>query len=245
MTIDKSLLTNVIALLLVIVGLIGSWPGQHLVLNTGLFALSGAVTNWLAVHMLFERVPLFYGSGVIQLRFEEFKTGIRQLVMEQFFSRDSFDRFFRNATEISDRLEQELEGTVEKLDMDSVFDSLLDVVMESNVGGMLGMIGGRSTLEKMREPFASKLRNYMKALFAKPGFREQLQEAVRNSVESDSVLGKLEAMIDDRLDRMTPKMVKEIIQSMIRKHLGWLVVWGGVLGGLIGLLVAILGPAGL
>ena len=60
-------------------------PYKTYVFNTGLFALSGGVTNWLAVHMLFERVPFLYGSGVIPMRFEEFKTGIRKLIMDQFF----------------------------------------------------------------------------------------------------------------------------------------------------------------
>ena len=42
----------------------------------GLFALSGGLTNWLAIHMLFERIPFLYGSGVIPERFEDFKQGI-------------------------------------------------------------------------------------------------------------------------------------------------------------------------
>ncbi|OYW93771.1 MAG: DUF445 domain-containing protein [Alishewanella sp. 32-51-5] len=49
-------MTNVIALLLTISG----WAlAEPLLLNIGLFALAGAITNTLAIHMLFERVPLF------------------------------------------------------------------------------------------------------------------------------------------------------------------------------------------
>ncbi len=81
-TINISILSNLIAAALVIVGLLVEWPYQAYVLNTGLFALSGGITNWLAVHMLFECVPGIYGSGVIPLRFEDFKLGIRQLIME-------------------------------------------------------------------------------------------------------------------------------------------------------------------
>ena len=51
----------------------------------GLFALSGGLTNWLAIYMLFEKVPLLYGSGVIPNRFEEFKNGIKNLIMNEFF----------------------------------------------------------------------------------------------------------------------------------------------------------------
>ena len=57
-------------------------------------ALSGGVTNWLAVHMLFEKVPLLYGSGVIPHRFEEFKAGIKQLIVQEFFTREHIERLF-------------------------------------------------------------------------------------------------------------------------------------------------------
>ena len=51
--INKSLLSNVVALMLVMVGYLMESPYQRYILNTGLFALSGGITNWLAVHMLF------------------------------------------------------------------------------------------------------------------------------------------------------------------------------------------------
>ena len=66
---NKSMITNLIALVTVLAGYLGEQP---IVFTMGLFALSGAITNWLAVHMLFEKVPLLYGSGVIPARFEEF-----------------------------------------------------------------------------------------------------------------------------------------------------------------------------
>jgi len=45
---------------------------------TGVFALSGSVTNWIAVHMLFDKVPFLYGSGVILDRFEDIKLGLKK-----------------------------------------------------------------------------------------------------------------------------------------------------------------------
>gem|GEM_PF-5265543 len=63
-------------------------PYKAVIFSTGLFALSGALTNWLAVHMLFEKVPGLHGSGVIVTHFEQFKAGILKLVHEQLFSKD-------------------------------------------------------------------------------------------------------------------------------------------------------------
>lgn len=89
---DKHLTPNLLAAALIVLSFALPAPWQALVLSTGLFALSGALTNWLAVHMLFERVPGLYGSGVITLHFEEFKAGILRMVHEELFSKDKVER---------------------------------------------------------------------------------------------------------------------------------------------------------
>lgn len=213
------------------------WPYQAYVLNTGLFALSGGITNWLAVHMLFERVPGIYGSGVIPLRFEEFKHGIRQLIMEQFFHKDDLEEFFHGAGDISEKMAMHLKKAIDELDLDSAFESLLDVIMNSSFGGMVGMLGGRDALGALKSPFVEQMRDFFGEQLTDGSFQEQIQAALSSAMDDEAIRGKLEFMIDDRLNQMTPKMVKEIIQQMIRKHLGWLVVWGCVFGGLIGLIV--------
>ena len=82
---NKSLTTNLVALTIICASYL-SPKYNEIIYQTGLFALSGGITNWLAIHMLFEKVPFFYGSGVIPSRFEEFKLGIKQLVMTEFFT---------------------------------------------------------------------------------------------------------------------------------------------------------------
>ena len=93
---DKSLVTNFIAILLTVVGYFLEAPYRQPVLSIGLFAFSGALTNWLAINMLFEKVPGFYGPGVIPARFEDFKRGIHQLIMQQFFTKENISRFFES-----------------------------------------------------------------------------------------------------------------------------------------------------
>ena len=120
---DKSLLTNLVALLIVIAGISITGEYKTLVLNTGLFALSGGLTNWLAIHMLFEKVPGFYGSGVIPARFEEFKSGIKILVMEQFFSQENLESFFSkiSAPDSGDTGKTALDKIVGSVDFDGAF----------------------------------------------------------------------------------------------------------------------------
>ena len=97
---NKSIITNGLALVLVVLGF---FLDNVIVKTVGLFAVSGAVTNWIAIHMLFEKVPGLYGSGVIPERFEDFKNGIRTLVMEQFFSEENIETYHKRDTRKRDK----------------------------------------------------------------------------------------------------------------------------------------------
>jgi uncharacterized membrane protein YheB (UPF0754 family) len=233
---DKALLTNLVALIIVIIGLFLPNEFQTLILNTGLFALSGAFTNWLAVHMLFEKVPGFYGSGVIPARFEEFKHGIKILIMEQFFTAENIEIFLSSSLSASDDEENEsfVKKMTEKVDFSAAYDSLVEVIMASSFAGMLSMLGGVEALNPLREPFINKMREFMNRMADDKDFLQQIQKNT-----SDNLLSKVEGIVEKRLDELSPELVKEIIQQMIRKHLGWLVVWGGVIGGLIGLIASL------
>ncbi|MFZ8934893.1 MAG: DUF445 domain-containing protein [Bacteriovoracaceae bacterium] len=225
-----SLITNLISLSIILLGYVSPLYKDQ-IMSVGFFALSGSVTNWLAIHMLFEKVPFLYGSGVIPNRFEEFKAGIRQLIMGQFFNEENIKRFFEQ-----DHGPESLnfEPVVDKLDYHKIFDSLLDVVKQSQLGGMLAMFGGEAALEPMRAPFSVKMRSTVLEVTATDDFQTAIKQSFLGNNLSDQVQGKVEEIVQRRLDELTPHMVKTIIQEMIKKHLGWLVVWGGVFGGLIG-----------
>jgi uncharacterized membrane protein YheB (UPF0754 family) len=91
---NKSFMTNFIAAVILVVGLLlGETQLAAILTMVGLFALSGALTNWLAIFMLFEKIPFLYGSGVVPAHFEEFKSGIRNLMMQQFFTAENVERF--------------------------------------------------------------------------------------------------------------------------------------------------------
>nr|WP_283165048.1 DUF445 domain-containing protein [Shewanella aquimarina] len=212
---------------------------QAIVFSIGLFALSGAVTNWLAIHMLFEKVPGLYGSGVVLARFEEFKAGIAHLMMEQFFTNENIDKFL--SLQGGSVAHINLEPVIEKVDMSPAFDALVTTVEQSSFGGMLTMFGGTEAIAPLKEPFINKMKTSLVELTQSDDFYELL----KNEIEQPDVLAdlraKVKSIVDQRLAELTPQLVKEIVQQMIKQHLGWLVVWGGVFGGLIGLLAALLG----
>ena len=232
---NKSLVINLIALFLTVLGF--ALDNSQL-LTVGLFALSGAITNWLAIHMLFEKVPGLYGSGVIPARFEDFKVGIRSLMMNQFFTEDNIDRFLRNQGGTTPDLH--LTPVIQKIDLEPAFDSLVKVIMESSFGGMLGMFGGQAALLPLREPFIQNMKISLSEMTQTEAFLSLLREELEQPDVMTDIREKVEDIIEKRLNELTPQLVKQIIQEMIKQHLGWLVVWGGVFGGLIGLLASLL-----
>ncbi len=231
---NKSSVTNLVALILMLVGYV---INHHIVFTMGLFALSGAITNWLAVHMLFEKIPGLYGSGVIPARFEDFKLGIRQLMMEQFFTEDNIDRFLSNKAGEASTID--LAPVIEKVDLSPAFDSLVEVIENSSFGGMLAMFGGTEALQPLKEPFIDKMRLAVSDITQGEDFNTLLRDELEQPDVIANMRDKVSDIIEQRLNELTPALVKEIIQTMIKKHLGWLVVWGGVFGGLIGLAAAL------
>ena len=221
---NKSLIANLIAALLATCGLFSPFHGEMLFI-VGIFALSGGVTNWLAIHMLFEKIPFIYGSGVVPKHFEDFKLGIKKLIVNEFFTHAHIERLFQT---------NKTDGTaaiVDKVNFNHIFEGIIETIEASQLGGMLAMVGGKSALEPLREPVTLKIKDIIAELAA---------DGSNNGVGSGYthvLLEKVENLIDARLNELTPENVKNIVQNMIRKHLGWLVVWGAVFGGFIGLLV--------
>jgi len=232
LTINKSFITNGVAILFILLSFVIQEFSTYL-LFVGLFALSGAITNLLAIHMLFEKVPLLYGSGVIPLRFEAFKEAIKNLMMSEFFTREQLENFFE-----SEEKKINLEPIIEDTDFTPAFDALSKTVMESSFGGMLGMFGGEAALDGLREPFSLKMKAAVIKIVNSEAFNNTLSQHMQSSSLNDDMLNSIESVIDTRLGELTPQMVKEIVQKLIKEHLQWLVVWGGVFGGLIGLISA-------
>ena len=223
---NKSFVTNIVAASVFIGGYISPNYSEYF-FSIGIFALSGGLTNWLAIHMLFEKIPFLFGSGVIPNRFEDFKAGIRTLIISEFFTRENIERFIAaNGQDVSKEI-------LDKVDFDRVFSGLTDAIADSQMGSMLAMVGGKKALEPLRDPISVKLREIISDLVNNNDADQSETDFIQ------SLINQVEQVIDKRLDELTPEHVKEILQEMIRKHLGWLVVWGGVFGGAIGFLVSL------
>ncbi len=222
---DMSFVTNLIALYILLLSYIMPYFSKELH-NIGLFALSGSITNWLAIHMLFEKIPFIYGSGVIELRFQDFKKGIKDLVMSQFFNKDDSNKFLNKINKLV------ISNLELSIDFESLYKKLVEAIITSPAGGIIAMMGGESALEPLKAPIINKIKDFIKEL-------SNSNLEINNNTES--FILEVDKIISDKIDKLTPIMVKKIIQDIIKRHLGWLVVWGGVFGGVIGLIASIVG----
>ena len=233
MSISKSTITDMVSVTLIGIGSSAPEPYATPILATGLFAFSGAITNQLAIHMLFNKVPLLYGSGVIEKNFESFKDSIKNMIMTQFFTKEQLSSFFKNEEQ-----KINLSPLVESADFSPAFIALKQSVMESKLGDALSLFGGEKALDSMKEPFSRKLKSAVVGIVSSDTFKAQMNHHLENSSLNDDVLKSIEELITKRLEELTPKMINDLVHELIHTHLGWLVVWGGVIGGAIGLISA-------
>lgn len=225
---NKSLITNLLSILIIIVGYVYQ-ENYPFIIITGVFALSGSITNWLAIHMLFEKIPLLYGSGVILDKFEDIKLGIKNLILQELFTETQINNF------LLDNKISASETIINKIDFDKVFLGLVEAIEGSQLGGMLAMVGGRKALDPLKDPFTKKLKIIIEDFVTENTSNENSSETTA------SLLLKIENILDTRLADLSPEDIKIIIQKMIKEHLGWLVVWGGFFGGFLGLVLSPIG----
>lgn len=208
---NKTLITNLVALAIIIGGFIFQ---SSLFKTIGFFAISGSITNSIAIFMIFEKVPFLYGSGVILLKFEEFKRSIKNMILKQFFSQEKLDKFFASKT-INIK---QFVSTAE------VFEKLKSAILTSEFGGMINMFGGEKALEPLRSPMELKLSEMI----------AEVEGKIKSKSESLIQTAEVEKILEERLAELTAKEIKILIENIIKEHLSMLVVWGGVFGGLLG-----------
>ncbi|MDA9314382.1 DUF445 domain-containing protein [Alphaproteobacteria bacterium] len=224
--INKSLITNSLSITVLLLSFLDT-AYRDILFNIGAFALSGSLTNNLAIYMLFEKIPFIYGSGVVQNNFEQFKSAIKSLIVGEFFNRNNITKLINNTQK---HMNQNISPIV---NLDKIFDEFVDVIETSSLAGMLAMVGGSKALEPLRSPIEKKFSKLI----------SEIENTIRDKsaalVISDDLFADIEQLIDSRLQELTPMYVKEIVAKMIYNHLGWLVVWGGVVGAFVGLIVSL------
>ena len=232
---EKGNLSNLISFGLLGLGLIGrveGVTGSGWVLAVGLFGFAGGVTNWLAVKMLFDRVPLLYGSGVIPARFREIRQTVKNAIMRYFFDEEYLARFFAgqgDAPSGGQGLEEKVKQVLESEEVDEIIDRKLAELADSPQGMMIKM-AGIQTVKPLVKQFVVGVGTEVGPLLAGGA-----------GIEIGAIREQVDGLLETKLEELTPDRVKEMMEEVIREHLGWLIVWGNIFGGSIGLLSKAMG----
>ncbi len=229
--IKNSFFLNLIALGLVAASFYAPGNYANYFYYSGLFALSGAVTNEIAIFMIFNKIPFLYGSGIIELNFEKFKDSISELIMKEFFTKERLESLFEQ-----EEAKIDFASLIKDIDLNPTFDALKTSILESKYGQVINMFGGESSLELLRVTFLKKLHSSIISILNSKTFKMQLKKHIKNSNLSADLQNIIYNMIRKRLNELSPAQIKELISKLIKEHLDWLVVWGGIFGGIIGFL---------
>jgi len=225
----KSVYFNLFFLLLLVASFFVASEYAKYLYYTALFALSGAITNEIAIFMLFNKVPYLYGSGVIEKNFEKFKASIKKMIMEQFFNKEKLEKFLELELESLD-----LKKVIQNMDFSPAFESLKSAIMESKFGSLINMFGGESSLDTLKDTFNTKLKSSLESLVSSEAFKKQLKTIAKEQ-NSTLLIEKIDSLIDERLQELTPKEVNRLVNNLIKEHLDWLVIWGAIFGAILGL----------
>ena len=136
---------NLITFVIMLIGILlqiftGRTILSRLIIAFGLFGFAGGITNWLAVKMLFDKVPFLFGSGVIPRRFKEIREAIKVQVLEMFFDKEFLSHYLGpRSKEILKSID--LPGILRKMtsspDFDQMFISKLTEISLRPEGMML------------------------------------------------------------------------------------------------------------
>ena len=240
---QKGNLSNLITFLIFIFGILlytlvdSNHTFIKFILSAGIFGFSGGITNWLAVKMLFERVPLLYGSGVIPNRFKDIRQAIKTTLMESFFDREYLETYLQEKS--SDFLQSINIATLisDKLKDPSIDSFILNKFMEISrkpEGAFLMMFanmvpGGMEGMLKMIKPLLINLSEEMS---------QQLMTtfSLETKIDIDKIRIEIDKFLTTKVEQITPEMLKKIIEDVIREHLGWLIIWGNIFGALLGII---------
>eukprot|EP00736_Rhodelphis_marinus_P004433 Rmarinus@m.6152 len=234
---NKGSVSNLISFCIMLVGWILNSSYQtkftEYILALGLFGFSGGITNWLAVKMLFDRIPFLYGSGVIPRRFKHIRETVKDTIMETFFDETYLNKYLSTKVHqvaSSLNIDQKIAEVMASEKVDKIIEKKLQELGSRPEGAFMVMMGLQPmSLKPVIKPFVqgfgSEVATLLIDLVSEPG-----------TINIGRLRDELDGLMTTKLLELTPDKVKKLMEKVIREHLGWLIVWGNVFGGLIGVL---------
>jgi len=227
--------SNIIGLIIAVIGLLMKYVNNpttdsddcgrescayEYILGTGLFAVSGGVTNWVAIKMLFNKVPGLYGTGIIPGKFKEIRLVLKDVVMKNFFDETYLNFYLKDKV-----LNMDIEGKLTEFLNSDKLVQVLEAVLGDDAKMLVPIV----------RPFLTSTGSRIAPLLKDKITKMDLMN------DLDSVKGQIDKMLTTRLEELTPEKVKLLLEEVMKEHLYWLIIWGNVFGGLLGLISTAIG----
>jgi len=203
------------------------------VLSFGLFGFAGGFTNWIAIQMLFYKIPFVYGSGIIPARYMEIRNTIKNVIMMNFFDKTYLQKYIMQKAESylgGTKLDDMVNKAVESETFDKILDTKLVELGSHPAMATFAMMGlDPKSLKPMVKPFVSSLGQALAPLLA-----DKLKSG--NLIDIDILRKEVDKLMTTKLQDLTPKIVTGLLEAVLLPHLSWLVFWGCFFGGIIGII---------
>ncbi|XP_070575839.1 uncharacterized protein [Ptychodera flava] len=178
----------------------------------GIFGFSGGAANWVAIKLVFYRIPGLIGSGVIPRHYMEIKQRIKSMVIEIFFEQEFLSRYLAEKGDAflsAINLEDQMKETTESGHMDVLIDKQIKMMVTEPEGAMFKMVGMDST----------KLKSFVKSLICSISnqITHRLLVSFKNSTHftAEHIRHEVEAMIVTRMENITAKQVIKIVEELV------------------------------
>lgn len=190
--------------------------------SIGLQAFAGGLTNWIAIQMLWNKIPYLAGTGIILEKYDEIRDALKETVMTTFFDETYLNWY------VKDKLLSinYVEVTKTLVNKHNAHEIILEAaVKDPNLRALVG-----PSLKPLIVKTVMKMEPQIKGAIKKVNLVQQLSSARK----------QIDDMLEGKLQIMTPPRVKSLMEDLIASELYWLIVWGNIFGGGLGLIGAIL-----
>lgn len=122
-----------------------------------MYALSGALTNSLAIVMIFEKIPGVIGSGIIEKNFKSFQKKLKDVLIEHLFQ-DGLNIVSFNTQSIGQSLYTKLSsGSFSILTQFITQEKLIKLLDEADIGSLINSTMDKESIESHLDEQIAKL----------------------------------------------------------------------------------------
>lgn len=206
--------------------------GRYL-LSIGLFSLSGGLTNWIAIQMLFYKIPLVYGSGVLIRRYKAVRISMKDMILGTFFQPGFLSRYIPEKVceaAAAGKIEEKINIFLETDMGQTIIDEKIEKIAQSTEGQLIQSAG--IDVRKLKSLMKPILISYLSDLG--PSIVNNLLDPTGHKLNLEKLRDELNRYMSERMVEVTPRMIQDIMYRVVLQYLGWVVLWGCVFGGVLG-----------